>query len=133
MQRQLHDETELYRLEYDRELDCVLYTWKKYASGEDFRRGANAILEYFENHDVNKLIVDTSGIKAHTDEDKEWLAEVWTPKIIEAGMEHNCVVYPEGAIVQMDRKAIEEQLSELPYNALWTADMQEARDFIAQY
>lgn len=130
MQRELHEETDLYRLEYDPDIDAVLFTWKNFASGENFRRGAEAIYEYFSELDTKKVLVDTSGIKAHADEDGEWLLENWTPRMIDAGMEFNCVVYPESVIAQMDRESLEADLSQLDYNTLWTADMNEARNYL---
>lgn len=132
MGRETIEEAEQYRLEWDDELDTVLYTWKQFVTDEQFKQGANAILEYFENNDVSKLIVDTSTITAHDEEDQQWLEEEWTPAVIEAGMEYNCVVYPESTIAEMDRKRIQEQLSNLPYDALWTDSMEEAREWMAE-
>lgn len=132
MGRETIEEAEQYRLEWDDELDTVLYTWKQFVTDEQFKQGANAILEYFENNDVSKLIVDTSTITAHDEEDQQWLEEEWTPAVSEAGMEYNCVVYPESTIAEMDRKRIQEQLSNLPYDALWTDSMEEAREWMAE-
>jgi hypothetical protein len=124
------EETDLYRLERDRDLDAVIYTWREFATGEDFRRGANAILEYVESNDVSKVIVDTSGIEAHDDEDHQWLEEVWTPNMIEAGMEYNAVVHPESVIAEMDVEELMQELESLPYEAIWTDDMAEAREWM---
>lgn len=132
MGRETIEEAEQYRLEWDDELDTVLYTWKQFVTDEQFKQGANAILEHFENNDVSKLIVDTSTITAHDEEDQQWLEEEWTPAVIEAGMEYNCVVYPESTIAEMDRRRIQEQLSNLPYDALWTDSMEEAREWMAE-
>lgn len=118
-----------YHMEWDDDIEAVIYTWTDFASGERFREGANMILEYFRNNDVSKLIVDTSGINAHDDEDQKWLQEEWTPEMLEAGMECSCVVYPESAIAQMDRDRMQEQLDDFPYDALWTDSMEEAREW----
>ena len=131
MQTQVHEENGLYRLEYDAEIDSVVFTWKQFASGENFRSGAHAILEYFETLATNKFLVDTSGIQAHADEDSQWLDDVFYPKMIDAGMEYNAVVFPESAITQMDRDQIEKELDHHDYEGLWTADMDEARAFMA--
>lgn len=132
MQRELHEENELYKLEFDPEIEAVLFTWKEFAGGQDFKDGANAIYEYFKEVDSYKVLVDTSAIKAHAEEDGAWLLDDWTPRMIEAGMDYNCVVYPESVIAEMDRDALEEELSQLDYNTLWTADMSEARGYLAE-
>ncbi|MXR52917.1 hypothetical protein GRX03_15060 [Halovenus sp. WSH3] len=123
---------ETYRMEWDSDLEAVLFTWTSFASGEQFREGANTILEYFETNDVSKLIVDTSGIEAHDDDDQDWLEDEWTPAMIDAGMEYNCVVYPESAIAQMDRDRMQDRLEALPYDALWTDSMEEAKEWMSE-
>lgn len=123
---------EAYRMEWDESIGAVVYEWTEFASGEEFRAGANTILEYFRANDVSKLIVDTSGISAHDDDDQDWLEDEWTPAMIDAGMEYNCVVFPESAIAQMDRGRMEERLEDLPYEALWTDSMEEARRWMQE-
>lgn len=131
MAPQIEEETENYRLAYDSDLDAVIFTWTEFASGEEFRRGANRIVEYMAEHDVEKLLVDTSGIKAHDADDDEWIAEEWTPKLIDAGLTTNCVVYPESAITKMDRDQIKESLAANNYEGYWTADIDDARQWLA--
>lgn len=132
MQTQVQEETDIYRLEYDPTIDAVVFTWKQFASGDTFKEGAHAILDYFRELDTSKFLVDTSGIKAHAEEDSKWLDEVFYPSMIQEGMEYNCVVFPESTITQMDRDQIEQELSHHDYDGLWTADMHEARQFMAE-
>jgi hypothetical protein len=132
MPQQVHEETDSYRIAYDDEIDAVVFTWKTFASGEQFREGSNAVLEYFEPKATSKLIVDTSGIEAHDDEDQQWLEEVWTPNMIEAGLEYDAVVHPDSVIASMDTEEIMTALEKLPYEAFWTDDMSEAREWIAE-
>jgi hypothetical protein len=131
MSTQVDKETANYRIEYDGDDDVVMFTWKEFVTGDDFRAGSNTLLEYFEDKDTSKLIVDTSGIEAHDEEDQQWLQEEWTPKMIEAGLEYDAVVHPDSVIAAMDADEIMSAMEELPYEALWTADMSEAREWIA--
>ncbi|MEY7850471.1 hypothetical protein AB7C87_14885 [Natrarchaeobius sp. A-rgal3] len=124
-------ETERYRIEWDDDIDAVIYTWTEFASGEQFRDGANALLEYVSENDVTNVIVDSSGIQAHDDDDQAWLAREWTPAMIDAGMEYNVVVHKESIISEMDVEALMESLEELPYESTVTVSMAEARDWIA--
>lgn len=132
MPKQVHEETETYCIEYDSEINTVIFTWKEFVSGDDFQAGSNALLRYFEDKDSSKLIVDTSGIEAHDEEDQQWLQEVWTPKMIEAGLEYDAVVHPDSVIAAMDTEEIMTAMEDLPYEALWTDDKTEAREWMAE-
>lgn len=131
MAQRSREEGEKYRIEYDEAIDAVVFEWTEFASGAAFREGANALLEYFRRADTDKVLVDSGGIEAHDDEDQRWLEEEWTPEMIEAGMEYNCVVHPEGVIAEMDVEELMEQLEDLPYEAHWTSDEAEARQWLA--
>ncbi|PSP80487.1 hypothetical protein BRC81_02005 [Halobacteriales archaeon QS_1_68_20] len=67
----MENETELYTVEWDDDLDAVLFTWEEFASGERFREGANDLLECFQDRDSSKMLVDTSGIRGHREEDTQ--------------------------------------------------------------
>lgn len=131
MATELETETDFYRIEWDDEIDTVIFTWTDFATGDRFKEGANALLEAFERRDSSKVINDTSGIQAHNEEDKRWLQEEWIPKILDAGMEYNVIVHKESVISEMDIEAFSEQLEKLPYEHHMTDSMDDAREWMA--
>lgn len=132
MPREVHADTDSYTVEYDPEIDAVVHTWTAFTSGQAFRDGANELLEVFRERDTGKLLVDTSGIQAHDDEDEAWLEEEWIPKMLDAGMTHAAHVYPDSVISEMDMEEFEESIADLPYDVVFTADLGEAREWTAK-
>lgn len=121
-------------MEMDRQLDAVLFRWNKFAAGEEFRRGANKLLEFIRRKDASKMIVDTSGITAHQEADQEWLVNTWIPKIIDAGIEYNAQVHKDSVIAKMDMEGFQEQVddSHPDYTSMVTDSVEEAREWIAE-
>ena len=132
MPQQVVAETDLYTIEWDDEIDSVVYTWNDFATGDRFKHGCNALLEYFQSHDCSKAIVDTSEVEAHDDADQAWLQEEWTPKLIDAGARYVVTITADSVISEMDMEELLAELEHLPYEAHMTSSMSEARDWIAR-
>jgi hypothetical protein len=126
------EETESYKIEVDEEIDAVIHTWTATVSGEEFRQGANALLEFAADNDFTKMIVDSSRIEAHTKEDRTWLQEEWAPAIIDAGMMYSGVVHPESLIAEMDIERLMEGMGESEHRSYITESLSEAREWIAE-
>jgi hypothetical protein len=132
MSTQVHTDHENYTIEIDDAIGTIVFTWDQFVTGQEFRDGANDLLEVIRREDKHKLIVDTSGIKAHDDADKEWLQEEWIPKTIEAGIEYSVSVPGESVISEMEMEEFVDQAQDLPYTYVLVGDMQEAREWIAE-
>jgi len=131
MSSQERIETALYTMEYDAEIDAVVFTWEEFASGNQFRDGANDLLEFIREQNAEKLLVNMRGIKAHDEEDQEWLTEEWVPKIIDAGIEYSVNVHRDSVVSEMDTENLYRDLEDLEYESLMTDDVEEAREWLA--
>lgn len=132
MPRDVHADTDHYTIEYDDELDAVIHTWTEFSSGQRYRDGANAVLEFVEDRGASKLIVDTSNVQAHQDEDKRWLREQWIPRLMDAGVTHSATVHADTVIAEMEMDELSEDAGEVDgAEQIMTADMDEAREWIA--
>jgi len=131
MSRELYEETANYTIEWDDDVGAVVHTWTGFTTGEEFRDGAEALLDAIEAKDASKLLLDTQNVKAHEDEDKEWLAEEWTPRMIEAGVQHSAQVHPDSVISKMEMENLGEEMDDIPYDHFLTSDVEEARDWLA--
>jgi len=131
MPQQVEEEGENYRIEWDSQLNAAIFTWTDFVSGEDFQEGANACLEYARKNDFSKIIVDSSGIQAHDDEDTEWLREEWVPAMLDEGVTEFATVHKDSVISEMDVEGMMEELKSLPHDTYVTKDMEDARDWIA--
>jgi hypothetical protein len=132
MPREVHEDTDLYTIEYDDELGAVVHTWTDFASGREYREGCERLLEVVQQERATKLLVDTSGIQAHDDEDLQWLREEWAPRTIEAGVEYYATVHPDSVISEMDIEKLMEGAADIPQEPFITSDMAEAREWLAE-
>ena len=130
MPKQVAADEENYTVEIDHDIDAIIHTWDQFAAGQEFRDGANHLLEIIKREDKSKLLVDTSGIKAHDDADKEWLQEEWMPKIIEAGIEYSVSVTADSVIAEMEMEEFVDQAAHMDFTYVLAGDMAEAREWI---
>lgn len=131
MPREVREDTDLYTIEWDDDLESIVFTWNEFASGREFKGGARDLLEFARNQDTSKMIVDTSGIEAHDEEDQQWLEEEWMPKMIDAGIQYAVTVHSDSVISEMDMEDLLDDLADLPYEAYMTDSMEEAREWVA--
>jgi hypothetical protein len=125
------EETETYKIEVDEDRDSVIYTRKGYASGEKFRRGSNAIIEFLRDNDFSKMVIDLSGMPSHTDEDKKWVQQEWTPKVLDAGITRVTVVHPPSVIAEMNLEQIMSGIEVPSVETFITDSRPEALEWIA--
>jgi len=130
MPRQVAADTEKYTIEIDEDIDAVIHTWDEFAAGQAFRDGCNELLDVIRRNDKSKLLVDTSGIQAHDEEDKEWLQEVWMPKQIDAGVEYSVSVTADSVISEMEMEEFVDQTQDMPFTYVMAGDREEARQWL---
>jgi len=132
MARETYADTADYTIETDDELDAVLHTWTDFTTGEAFRDGSNVLLEAIRETGHSNLLVDTSNIQAHDDEDKAWLQQEWVPKALDAGMEASAMVYSDSVISKMEMESFNEEIEDIPYETFLTDDRVEGEAWLAE-
>lgn len=123
---------ENYTIEIDERVDAVVHTWDEFTTGEEFREGCQELLDTIRRHDKAKMLIDTSGIQAHDDEDKQWLQEEWIPKAIDAGIEYAVSVPGESVISEMEMEEFVDQAQDFPYTYVLIGTKEEAREWLAE-
>lgn len=131
MPQQVYEDTANYTIEWDSDLGAVIHTWTGFTSGEEFRAGCEALLDAIKAKNASYLIVDTRNVKAHDDEDKQWLQEEWTPRMVDAGVEGSAQVHPDSVISKMEMENLAEDMDDIPFENFLTDSMDEARDWVA--
>jgi len=132
MPKQVLADAEHYTIERDSEIGALVFTWDQFAAGEDFRAGCEELLDVIEREGATKLVVDSSGIKAHDKEDLRWLEEEWIPREIEAGIEYSVSVTSDSVISEMEIEQFVDQTGDLPFTYVMAGDLDEAREWIAE-
>lgn len=132
MSQQVRVDADTYTIEVDEEIPAIVFRWDEFTSGQAFRDGSNELLEFIRDHDYHKMIIDTSNIKAHDEEDKRWLQETWIPKLIEAGIEYNVSVHADSVISETEMETFVDQAQDLPFTYVLADAVDEAREWLAE-
>lgn len=131
MPREVYEDADTYTIERDDDIGAIVHTWERFVSGDDFREGCERLLEVVRRRDASKLLVDTSAIQAHDDDDLRWLREEWAPATIEAGIEYSATVHADSVISEMDVETLMEEAEDIPQEPFFTSDVAEAREWLA--
>lgn len=133
MARETIEETDVYTIQWDDDVGALVHKWDKYAAGDAFRQGCEALLDVVENRNASKLLIDSREISAVNDDDQQWMFEDWVPRTAEAGIEHTATVYQQSTIAEMNMKRIAETVEEFDDlgESHMTSDVTEAREWLA--
>ncbi|WP_103030285.1 hypothetical protein [Salinibacter altiplanensis] len=108
----IRDSSRLYSMEVDPEIRAARFRWKGQPTGEEFRYGANQLLEFVRSRTVTGLIVDTRKMTAHQRSSMEWLVRSWMPDVASAGIEHIAVVHGDDLIARTEMSALDDQFQQ---------------------
>ena len=79
-----------------RAIPQILYAeWKGFATSEEFRAALLIGLRAIREHHVRAYVSDARKAKVVTPEDQKWVAEVWLPRAVTAGLQRMAMVTPE--------------------------------------
>lgn len=131
MAPEVRGEGQGYRIEWHDDVGAVVHYWTDFVTGQDFRDGSNELLEVLRSADTSKMIVDTSGIQAHDEEDKEWLTSVWIHKVSDAGIDNSVVVHPDSVISEMEMEDFAQELDDVGLTQYNTSSLEEAKSWLA--
>lgn len=86
---------------WDAENKIIYIIWKGYVAGEPYRHVMNQISITLKKHKATKLLADLRKMKAITQDDQNWVNNLWLPDIKAAGLLHTAMVLPESAIAML--------------------------------
>ena len=79
-----------------RAIPQILYAeWKGFATSEEFRSALLIGLRAIREHHVRGYVSDARKAKVVTPDDRKWVAEVWLPGAVAAGLQRMAMVTPE--------------------------------------
>ena len=91
-------------VEWDAQTGCVIHTWKKFVTGEPYRKVLHKITELITLRKCPILLADTRQMSALSLADQQWTIVEWAPQMAAAGHRVTALVMPEKAIAQMTLK-----------------------------
>jgi hypothetical protein len=87
-------ESQVYKIYYDRENDWITMDWKGYATSREFRAGTERMLEELIRHKATRVFGNIRDMVLISQDDQNWLVEEFLPRAIELGMQHTALVTP---------------------------------------
>ncbi|MCS3661051.1 hypothetical protein GGP68_002480 [Salinibacter ruber] len=129
-----HGTSRLYSMEVDAEINAVRFRWTGQPTGEEFRYGANQLLESVRSRAVAGLLVDARNVTAHQRSSIEWLVREWMPEVAAAGVEYVAVVHEDDLIARTEMEALNERFRQAETAPLFfpTDAPADAREWIAE-
>ncbi|MGQ4554314.1 hypothetical protein [Halobellus sp. GM3] len=130
MSREEYRDAKNYTIEWDSDVESVIHTWTRFSTGQAFRDGLDEALEAIRYYGSSRIIFDTSNIKAHSSNDKEWLQTEWLPDMLDAGVDSVATVHADSSISASERRQMQEEMSSARHDQFVTEDLETARDWM---
>ncbi|SDF57233.1 hypothetical protein [Halorientalis regularis] len=124
-----YDETEVYTVGWEPELDAAVLEWHTTPEAESFRAGQEALLSLVEDRRATKVLADCRAFESFPDQ-REWLLEDWAPRLFATSVEYGAYIYPEDRIAQFELDKTARRDTEVPLEQLFAEDMSEARAWL---
>ncbi|ADB59996.1 hypothetical protein Htur_1104 [Haloterrigena turkmenica DSM 5511] len=113
MTTEIVERTDDYTVELESELGIPVFTYERFVTGEELREAALRWAEIIEAEDIDRYVVNTAAFMAHRDEDKQWLAETWIPKLLDLGVRAGAGVHSDSAVSSLEMGRVETKLNEI--------------------
>lgn len=107
------ERTDDYTVELETELGIPIFTYDRFVTGEELREAALRWAEVIESEGVDRYVVNTESFMAHRDEDKQWLADTWIPKLLDLGVRAGAGVHSDSAVSTLEMGRVETKLNEI--------------------
>ena len=101
------------RLVYDAKNGWIYGDWIGVHSLNSIQKGMNTLLEWIQQTGASKYLSDNTNIVGGWNTANEWLADVWTPLAVDAGMRYVAHVLAPGIFGQMSMEALEPQINNM--------------------
>jgi hypothetical protein len=88
-------ETPYVTIGWDESICCVVFTWKKYADGPEYREAMDAGLQLLQMKKCKLLLTDSRKRGVVTQADQDWTINDWLPRLAAAGIKKTAIVMPE--------------------------------------
>lgn len=126
----LYDKSHL-TLSYDADNFLLISDWKGTQSEDDIKSGGIAIVEALKSKGCAKVLNDNRSVTGAWSGGVEWTSKVWTPMMIEAGLQFFAWVYPPAVYTQMSANRAINKMED-PYRDRFVKfdDWNKARDWI---
>jgi hypothetical protein len=100
------------KIDWDGQLRAIVAEWKGIARGETYRAALDRSLELVRQHHARRWLGDmleASGVMSQ--EDSDWLARDWFPRLLAAGGRRFAVVMPPQTLAAMQMNRLKREIA----------------------
>jgi hypothetical protein len=101
MDKELILENQYITVWYHKDTKIVHHQFHTFTHGEELQKGLNTGLEVMKKYKTTKWLSDDSKNPVMSQEDIQWTAKDWRPRVIKAGWKYWALVMPEKTAGQM--------------------------------
>lgn len=91
---------------YYPQLKVVHHKFHKFIYGDKFREVLTAGADIFEQYGCNKWLSDDRKNSALSNEDAEWGAKAWNPRVLNSGWKYWAMILPDKTVGKMNMKRL---------------------------
>lgn len=113
----IYFESQVARIAWDEETQCVVGTWKAFANTKDFREALEKGLELVRQQKAAKWLADTRKMGPVSKKDLIWHDQEWTPRLFSAGVRYIATVVPESMPAKWSLDAVSKTQTVAHYKA----------------
>ncbi len=122
-------------VDWDESLKAVTLRWKGFAYGEALQTILLKVVEILAEKKSSIFLSDARSMRILNQDDQDWIAKVWLPKAMAAGLKWEAVVMPGS---QFARNSVDQTVSKarvvkpqnLPFNIDYFETVEEAKDWL---
>jgi hypothetical protein len=101
MDKEIIFENEFLTIWYYNSKKIIHHQFHQFTHGKTFRDGLTEGAATFENKGADKWLSDDRKNPVMKQDDMQWTATVWRPRVINAGLKYRAIVLPESTVGQM--------------------------------
>ncbi len=125
-----HFDEDFLEIHWDEHVKCVTMVWKKFAKGDNFRKGLNAGLDLIKQKQASKWLADMTNMQVLALDDQEWANVDWFPRGIAGGIRKMALITPKSALAKMGVKNIMNKVGDVELETAYFDNFDEAKAWL---
>ncbi len=126
-------ETQVYKIYYEEQLDCVVMDWDGYATSAQFREGTELMLNLLIRHGTKKVLADIKDMVIIGREDQEWLETSFLPRAINFGFSAIAMVKPNHYFNRVAVETVSYKIDREKLQINFFENVEDARKWLADF
>jgi hypothetical protein len=127
------DDTEVYRVWYDKDEQCVRMRWNGYANSRQFREGTEKMFEQLVQHGARKVLGDIKSMTLIGQEDQQWLLDQFLPRAIREGFRVIALVQPDAYFNKVAVESVAYKINHEKLKIRFFNNVAEAQEWLGDF